>query len=366
MRRDPIIIGGGPAGCAAAISLARAGCRPRLLERSTGPTDKVCGDFLSAEAIDLVHMLGVDPVALGAVPIRRVRISSGNRTAEAQLPFAAVGLSRRLLDEALLRHAEAAGADVRRGETVRRLTPGWIVQTAAGTLQSGTVFLATGKHDLRDLPRARSGKGAIGLKTYLDADRSDTVELFLFPGGYAGLQPVEQGRAVLCAAIRHDAFPGTWPALLAAIEASCPRFARVLDGSDMLLEKPVAVAGIPYGFQAPASASGLYRLGDQAAVIPSLTGDGMAIALYSGNRAASAWLAGRDAASFQAELRHTLSRQMTIAGALHTAGLRAPLQSVAVIAAKPFPGLIRLAARLTRLRPVPIPRTGTAMPRSAR
>ena len=48
MRREPLIIGAGPAGCAAAIALARAGHQPDLIERTSGPTDKVCGDFLSA------------------------------------------------------------------------------------------------------------------------------------------------------------------------------------------------------------------------------------------------------------------------------------------------------------------------------
>ena len=71
MRREPLIIGGGPAGVAAAITLGRAGCRPVLLERTSGPTDKVCGDFLSGDAIEQVRLLGVDPFVLGAAPIGR-------------------------------------------------------------------------------------------------------------------------------------------------------------------------------------------------------------------------------------------------------------------------------------------------------
>lgn len=93
MRRDPLIIGAGPAGTAAAITLGRAGHRPILLEKASGPTDKVCGDFLSADTIGYARSLGVDPAALGAAPIRTVRITTGNRTVEAELPFAAVGLS---------------------------------------------------------------------------------------------------------------------------------------------------------------------------------------------------------------------------------------------------------------------------------
>ena len=51
-----VVIGGGPAGAAAAIHIARAGRAVTLIERNAGPTDKVCGDFLSADAIDLKNL----------------------------------------------------------------------------------------------------------------------------------------------------------------------------------------------------------------------------------------------------------------------------------------------------------------------
>ena len=66
MRRDPVIIGAGPAGTAAAIVLARAGHQPILIERAAAPTDKVCGDFLSQDTIERAQLLGVDLTALGA------------------------------------------------------------------------------------------------------------------------------------------------------------------------------------------------------------------------------------------------------------------------------------------------------------
>ncbi len=168
MRRQPLIIGAGPAGCAAAITLARAGHQPNLIERTTGPTDKVCGDFLSADTIQRLGGLGVDPAALGGAAIRRVRLIHGERVAEAALPFPAVSLSRRVLDDALLRRAQAAGAELRAGRSIRRIgfEDGlWTATDDAGAAwMTETVFLATGKHDLRDLPRARPGGGAIGMK----------------------------------------------------------------------------------------------------------------------------------------------------------------------------------------------------------
>jgi flavin-dependent dehydrogenase len=365
VRRDPLIIGAGPAGTAAAITLARSAHRPVVVERSTGPTDKVCGDFLSADTILRSKSLGVDPAALGATTIRRIRLIHGERTAEADLPFPAMGLSRRVLDAALLRCAENAGAVVRSGQTVRHLARDgnqWTVQFADGSaVIAETVFLATGKHDIRELPRSRTDQGAIGMKMYFALQPGPaktlggTIELTLFPGGYAGLQPVEDDQAVLCIAIRRGAFQvcgANWPSLLEMIAASSRRFGTMLTGARPLLSRPLAVAGIPYGYQARAGpADGLFRLGDQAAVIPSLTGDGMAIALHSGQEAAAAWLMGADSTTYHRALTRTLVRQMRLAGLLHHASMSGVTQAVAVQFASLFPGLLRQAARQTRLRP---------------
>jgi flavin-dependent dehydrogenase len=363
VRRDPLIIGGGPAGTAAAITLAQAGYRPTLVERSTAATDKVCGDFLGMDAIHQVRALGIDPATLGAAAIHRIRLIHGERVAESALPFAAVGLSRRTLDAALLSNAERAGAIVKTGQTVRHLTREageWVVQTGDQTeLSAETVFLATGKHDLRDLPRARADQGAVGMKMYFalapgpEKTLKGAVELTLFPGGYAGMQPVENGQSVLCIAIQRHAFQrygAGWPGLITAIEQRSRRFATMLAGASPLLPRPLAVAGIPYGYQArPTFLEGLFRVGDQAAVIPSLTGDGMAIALHSGKMAAETWLSGADSMVYHRALTRTLTPRMRLAGLLHHACMSGPVQSTLIRGAEVFPGLLRHAASRTRL-----------------
>jgi flavin-dependent dehydrogenase len=117
----PLIIGGGLAGAAAGIDLARSGQAPLLLERDTGPHDKICGEFLSGEAVAALAGLGVDARRLGAVPITRVEINAGHRQAAAALPFPALSLSRRVLDEAMLERAAAAGGRSARAELRRGL-----------------------------------------------------------------------------------------------------------------------------------------------------------------------------------------------------------------------------------------------------
>jgi menaquinone-9 beta-reductase len=364
VRREPLIIGAGPAGSAAAIRLGQAGYRPRLIERAAAPTDKVCGDFLGADAIERLHALGVDPAGLGAAPIHRLHLIHRHRETMAELPFRALGLSRKVLDQALLARAEAAGARVLTGTQVRRLsrTPhGWLAHTAdVDPFAADGVFLATGKHDLRDLSRPGVAAGAIGMKMYYrltptqTAALSGAVVLTLFPDGYAGLQCVEGGRAVLCVAVGRGGFQavgGTWSAMLAALEATSPQLREMLAGADPLLSRPLAIAGVPYGFlRKTVDDRTLFRVGDQAAVIPSLTGDGIAIALHSGTLAAGVWLDGDNASAYHHRLAHDLGGQMRLARVLHNAAMTGALQPVIVRGAGWFPGLLRQAARGTRLR----------------
>ena len=358
----PLIIGGGPAGAAVAISLARAGRPVTLIERHAGAHHKVCGDFLSAGAVRMIGELGVDLAPLGPAQIARVRIVHGAAEASGALPFPALGVSRMALDEALLARAGEAGARVLRGVAVRRLCrdgDGFVVDAGAhGRWVAETVFLGTGKHDLRGAARPPHGAELVGLKTYLMPSPeqmralAETVELVLFPGGYAGLMPVKGGRTVLCwlmprAVLRRM---GAWPAALEWLLSACPHLARRLAGSTSVLARPVAVAGIPYGFLHRGGDCGMFRLGDQAGVIPSLAGDGVAIALLSGRLAAEAWLAGEgSAAAYHWRLRRRLRRPVRMAGVAHRVMRNAAFQSCAVQACRRWPGLLAGLASATRI-----------------
>ncbi len=362
--RAPLIIGGGPAGAAVAISLARAGRAVTLIERSAGAHHKVCGDFLSADAVRMIDALGVDLASLAPAPIARVRLVHGAREALAVLPFPAVGLSRMALDEALLARANDVGAQVLRGVSARRLRScgdGFAVDAGGnGEFAAGTVFLGTGKHDLRGATRPRFGAELVGLKTYLALlpeqaqALAGTVELVLFPDGYAGLMPVESGRAVLCWLMPRTLLRrlGAWPAAFEWVVAACPHLARRLGGAGSLLERPVAVAGIPYGFVHRGGGDDrLFRLGDQAGVIPSLAGDGVAIALRSGRMAAEAWLVGggRGAGVYHCLLRREVRRPIQLAGLVHGVLRGQTAQPWAVAACRRWPGLLGWIARATRV-----------------
>ena len=355
-----VVAGGGVAGSVASCLLRLAGRPVLLLERETGPHDKVCGEFLSHEATAVLRQTGLDPLALGAAPIGAVRLVHGRFAAAAALPFPAHGLSRRALDEALIGRAAGLGAEVVRGHAVRA-AEGTRLLLDGGVVDASVVFLATGKHDLRGARRVpqRKPEPLVGFKTHLrlrpDARLAlrGTVEIITFRGGYAGLQLVERDRANLCLLVRRERLAeegGTWVALLGALCAESEHLARRLDGAAELFERPLTVSRVPYGFlyhPDAADPAGVFRLGDQMAVIPSFSGDGMAIAAYTAQRAVEAFLAGRGATEYHGALRRALRPQLTRAGRLYRVGRRAPWLTVAV--ARLWPGLMRRAALLTRV-----------------
>lgn len=347
---DVLIAGGGPAGATLAIELAQAGQGAVLIERSREAQHKVCGEFLSPESLPLLRRIGIHPVALGAQTIHSLRIAARDVLAEVVLPAPALALTRYTLDEALLQRARQTGASLLRGYTVEQLAPlrerdlrgGWQaritdVSHASMEIQGREAFLATGKHDLRGWARAADGaqNTLVALKMYFvltreqQAELAGHVELILYPGGYAGLQPVEDGRANLCALITRKKLQqvgGGWGRLLEHMMRSSPHLARRLSGAVPLLERPLALSSIPYGYHAQELYEGPtpWRIGDQAAVIPSFCGDGMAIALHTAHRAAELYLEGATPAVFHEEIRRRFARRLTFATALSRLVIRMP------------------------------------------
>lgn len=321
---DHLVIGGGPAGAIAAIKLAEAGRQVTLVEREAGPHHKVCGEFLSREAIHYLQQISIDPVSLGAAPVRFVRLSSGSRVAEAALPFPALSLSRRVLDAALLARAAEVGCEVLLGAEVDALTADdniWRVQLSTESVRAKTVFLANGKHDLRGWARQRGRQSdLIGFKLHYRLEPAQTaalrtcVELFLFPGGYGGLSLVEEQKANLCFVVRRSAVrgAGSWSAIFTTILNDNRHMHRRLHGAVPLYSKPLAIAPIPYGYLATQPCR-LWRLGDQAAVIPSFTGDGMSIALHSATLAAQMYMSGHSPDEYTRELSAQLRTPLRIA-----------------------------------------------------
>jgi len=279
------------------------------------------------------------------------------------LPFPAASLTRKALDTALIAAAKAAGVRVESGRSVQSLTrlPGnlWQATLDDGTAREAPVaFLATGKHDLRGHTRPQDPEQWVAFKMYFRlvseqaAELARASELMLYPGGYGGIQPVEDGIANLCCVVQKrylEPLGYRWDNFLAKMQEECPHLAMRLAGAKPVLDKPLAITHIPYGYLRGTTEEGLYCIGDQAAVIPSFTGDGISVALHTARGAVAAYLAGEPAPVFQAKQRAGLLAQMRLAtfaaAGLNNALARAILPSCLRV----WPGVMRLTARLTRI-----------------
>ena len=352
-RTDTLILGGGPAGAAAAITLARAGHRPLVLERQRETGDALCGGFLSWHSLAQVNRLGV---MLDGHVVDEVRLFTGRGHARAPLPAPALGVSRRHLDTALLRRAERLGARVERGVLARE-ADGRTIRADGDVFAPDRLLLATGKHDLRGLARPKPRHDpALGLRvrlgpaTALNRLVGGAVELHLFDRGYAGLVAQEDGTANLCLAVRKSrlAEAGSPRALLDAIARELPSLA---DRLGFLPPSPEidAIASVPYGWRTADTQDGIYRLGDQAAVIPSLAGEGMGIALASGVMAAQAIANGRSAPAFQQALARRTRRPVALARAVLALAERPSGARLLTCLTGLAPGLAHLVARATRV-----------------
>jgi flavin-dependent dehydrogenase len=368
---DALIVGGGLAGGALAAQLAEAGRSVVLLERESGPHDKVCGEFLSREAALYLRNLGLDLPAMGAQRIDKVRLEAAGRVSVADLPFPALSLSRRILDAALLDRAAVAGAEIRMGARATSLERDagiWCARLRdGGTVDGSNAFLATGKHDLKGWDRPEGPQGdLIGFKLHWRLTAAQTqalggyVELNLFPGGYAGLQPIEDGKANLCLLVRKSRFAALsqgWDALLAAVRADCPLLNERLGGATPLWDRPLAIYAIPYGHIARMK-DDLWRLGDQAAVIPSFAGDGMSIALHSAGLAARMFLGGESPDAYRQSMSREIGFPVRLATILSRMAMGALGRTVIGWGAAAVPGLMAQIAAATRVPAAALRRAG--------
>lgn len=355
--QNPLILGAGPAGCAAAIALARGGGAPLIVERSRETGDALCGGFLSWQTLKQLDRLGVRD--LGGHPMAQVRVFSGTRSAHSRLPAAGAGVSRYRLDTVMQRVASEQGAGLERGITARSFADG-VLHCDAQRFTPASLFLATGKHELRGLARPKPvGDPPLGLRIRLPAHPklraliADAIELHLFEGGYGGLLLQEDGSANLCMALRKSRLAeagGDPMTLMRQLGDTHPVLGERLAFLTADLSTD-AIAAVPYGWRAAATDHGVFRLGDQAAVIPSLAGEGMGIAIASGAMAARAWLDSGAAAApvYQKQFARRTRRPVATAGFLWHQAERPVVTRLALPLLNMFPALAGFAARMTRI-----------------
>jgi flavin-dependent dehydrogenase len=367
-RREVIVIGGGVAGGTAAAQLARNGIDVLLLERELQDHHKVCGEFISYEAQHYLKKLDIHLAGHNAQVIDRISLIRKNKSLTAFLGFSALSLSRHRLDNAIVSTACLQGAEIKYGVTVTGIKADaseWRVECKDHEpICARTIFLATGKHDVRNCSyRNGQRNDYIGFKMHFQVGlhqqallRRD-VKIVFFHGGYAGLEPIEDGKANLCFVITKERFSAhgkNWEAVLNYILQTTPALAACLAGAAPCWDKPLAIFGIPYGFLFQVSRQdppAFFRLGDQMAVIPSFCGDGIAIALHTAFLAAECYL-NSSAYDYHDRARQQLVDQIEYATTISHLLNSAALQPLAFPLCRVLPALVPTVIQRTRIKAI--------------
>jgi flavin-dependent dehydrogenase len=307
------IIGAGPAGSTAATLLGRAGWDVTLVEQHRFPRDKVCGECLSALGVDVLsrHGLNAPLRLLRPVKLRRSSmIAPDGSEATLELPAAMWGLSRVRMDEALLDLARAAGARILQPARAEHVATGSVsvrdlLSNEQVILRTDQILVADGKAAL-GAPK-RPPTGDLGVKAHFVgvAAARDTIELFGVAGHYVGLAPIEDRRwnvAMSVPAARVSAFGGDFDALFARMREENIGLARRFAIASRL--GGWIACPLPRFAVARDWPQGIIPLGNAAAALEPIGGEGMGLALRSAELAAEALIRGGDVV----ELRRAYER----------------------------------------------------------
>jgi flavin-dependent dehydrogenase len=285
---DVAIIGGGPAGASAAITAARYGARVVVLESGEFPRHKVCGEFVSAESLDILRDLLAEvsqaESRLGEAPaINQVRLIRDRRSTTTAVSPAGLSLPRYDLDALLWRAAQQTGVQARAGCEVRAIQGGGPFQldTSQGTIEASSVVVAAGRWSrFRPKIAAPAGPKWIGIKAHFrEQQPCRSSDLYFFEHGYCGVQPVSAGVVNACAMVRSDRAKSLEEVLVLS-----PALAERSRNWQPLME-PVTTAPLIYRTPQPVR-DNLMFVGDAAAFIDPFVGDGISIALRTGQLAA--------------------------------------------------------------------------------
>ena len=308
--REVLVVGGGPAGAATAIGLARLGRDVVLTERAPVWRWRACGVFTSPATVASLARLRMAPEDLAEmarrIPAMRVETQVGTRFRltygdDGSTRAAAVGLDRSRLDPHLLDLARQAGADVRTGITVRAIRDGTATLAGGDSLQARVVVGADG---LRSVVARDGGvvrRPPLGDRPALtfhvtDPDPSAVrdARMIVFDGGYVGLAPVPGGRVNVGIVLAS----GRWRARLRA-EGAAAVARAVMTAIPAAVDDPVpwreprmcdAIEGAsPVGARVARRAGRDWLLvGDAAGFLDPFTGEGLHRALVSAELAVAA------------------------------------------------------------------------------
>jgi flavin-dependent dehydrogenase len=384
MRYDAIVIGAGPAGSTAALLLARAGWSIAIVEKSRFPRRKVCGEFISATSMPLLHELGVLAAFLhqAGPEIRRVGLFAKAAALSAPMPQPANAiaergraLGREHLDDLLLQAAQDVGANVWqpwKASELRRAGHDIVctIETAKkfDELVAPLIIAAHGSWENGSLPTQAAAPhrpaDLLGFKAHFtNSDLpTDLMPLLAFPGGYGGMVNTDGGRVSLSCCIRRDTLrqcrsalsnPRAAEAALHHIQSSCTGVRHALKRAT--LDQAWLSAGPIRPGVRDRYADGVFRVGNCAGEAHPIVAEGISMAMQSAALLCRLLIAGKAAGRTHADIgsRYADEWEQLFAPRIRASSLFAMLAMSPSAAGlglplmKSFPGLLTFGAHLS-------------------
>jgi flavin-dependent dehydrogenase len=273
---DVFVVGGGPAGLAAALAARRNGLRVVLADRAQAPIDKACGEGLMPDGVAALRELGIPLGPEGGFRFRGIRFVDNGLVAEAAFPDqSGVGIRRTELHKLLVEAASDAGVIMHWRATIGCADPAapklgdqhvrcrWLI--GADGAQSRVRQYA-------GLLPAWSGLRRIGLRQHFSVRPwSDFVEVHWHRGMQAYVTPI--GPTEICIAVLGSARPAGLPNLPALF----PSLAKRLAGAEPL-GPPRGALSMCFKLRRVTQRS-IALVGDASGAVDAITGEGVSLAI---------------------------------------------------------------------------------------
>ena len=294
--RKIAIIGGGLAGLISSIQLARAGIACTVIEKKSYPFHRVCGEYISNEALPFLKSCGLYPKDVKLPQINFFEFSAfDGRCCRVPLDLGGIGISRYFFDHFLYSAAKKEGVRFELNTEVISLSfseESFEFETQFGKDTADVVIGCFGKRSKIDAQQNRAfirkRSPYVGVKYHIRADRpDDLISIHNFPGGYCGVCNVEDGLTNLCYLIHRDQVRkyGDLHEMERELLQGNPLLRDIFNRSSFVFRKPEVINEISFETKAPVE-NHILMAGDAAGMIAPVCGNGMAIAIRSGKMVA--------------------------------------------------------------------------------
>ncbi len=290
--RKIVIIGGGLAGLISSIQLIRAGIPSTVIEKKSYPFHRVCGEYISNEALPFLKSSGLYPKDVKLPQINFFEFSSfDGRSCKLPLDLGGFGISRYSFDHFLYSVAKKEGVRFELNTEVTAITfkeEFFELETRFGKRSADLVLGCFGKRSKIDVQQNRGfikkHSPYVGVKYHIRTDHPDElISIHNFPGGYCGICNVEGGLTNLCYLVHRDQVRKFRDIREMEHEVlqSNPFIRKIFNQSGFVFHRPEVINEISFETKAPVE-NHILMAGDAAGMITPVCGNGMAMAIHAG------------------------------------------------------------------------------------